>query len=265
MEGNPPEFGRYTYAVSGDNIKLEIENLLKSGHRRVVGKNSNYNFGLSREQFSTEYAIQYLDRRDSESTKQRVAEFDSLAEDYKDSIFCSWYLVVRPLVGWFEDPAFRIKSVEPTEISGRQYVRIDFEYVDNVPERKQMLPGSYVVLDPENSWTIRAFKVLRGWGPMEATLTYGDTTDGLPYVKEKVEFAKGPKNQITTTWKFEKLARAELPESAFTVAAYNLHEPSFNNSYNASFKWYIVSSAALGLLIVVLIQVRKKMAVPGNS
>jgi|GEM_PF-6968424 len=258
VPGKPPEFVRSKFTVNGKNVKAEIELGEKATNVRVESSNPKYFFKLARPQFSPEYAIEFLERADSSPDPEFRKDANHAVREHVSRIFCSWYLLGRPISDWVKDPAFKIENVESVENEGHDLVRVVFEYSPkDKPEVQRLLSGSALVFDPGGYWSIREIKVKRNWGTVATKLSYGDTADGFPYVKASDEVLDDGKNQLSTTLTFEKFERKEVPESAFTLTAYNLPEPDFNGGYRSTtFYWYLAFAVILGFVTTLLMRKR---------
>lgn len=261
----PPTFKHCTIAINGELGKVSCDLGETSPPQQVSAINPNYVFQIARKKSSSDFRVNFLEPGAGEGDSTRRQMIKDMVKNLKNDIYCAWYLWTDPVGDLLKDPGTVIKAVEPVAREGRHLVRVRYEWSPKSGDKvKGGLRDGEIILDPAARWTIQQYKVSKFWGKIEATLSYGDPVDGLPFVREKTEVWSNDEGDARTrTLRFESLAKKKVPESEFKLSAYGLPEPNFDSRFNASFfYWYFALSVILGVLAVLLWRKRAKSPEP---
>jgi len=232
---------------------LNQTELFESGSwkAQVRGVNSDYSFVLGRDSETKPWVINEVNKRASKSLEVWNDRKTLLAD-----------LVLAPrtpiLPKVFQSPGFKLVSVTPELLNGKELARLTFTCS---PEGNNRLRGGWVDLDPSTYWVIRRGEVDIDFGNKEkhtakwiAAYDYKEGSNGHPIMTRSMLKGK--------TWEGGRIVgedeylanddlkeRASIPESEFTLGAYGLPEPMGASSQPRT-RWYIWSGLA-GVICII--------------
>jgi hypothetical protein len=181
------------------------------------------------------------------------------------------------LVSMINDPLVTIKDVRSVPRKGREWVQVEYHRQlatsdRNQPAQKEKaveIEHVRMILDPERYWSVQEYHFDDPEWKGELLLEYGDDVDGFPILRRS-KYTNSSKKGLSgfiITYEFEKLVHREIPESEFTLSAFDLPELQLPGEQKPQtlWRWLLGIGIALGVLAVLLRVYVKKRHAPQSA
>lgn len=248
------------FLISNGNVRFEIQ---KGKDKAVIAGafNPSYFFLLNGETGAGFQVAQI-----QPSTVRVPTSPHTPAAYVLEYVYAPWFFMQKPLAAWLKDPDFVVKKVTSHPQDGRMLLRAEFTYVPkkasgDVPLKMlTFYEPSWVILDPDNYWTIQEHLITTWYGNQRGRVTYGERVGGFPMAKraERISTGARTKDVKTTRWEIDRIAHRMIPESEFTLSAFGLPEPSFGPRRFGNWPILLALAAVFAALAVTLRRVLRR-------
>jgi len=259
---------------NGDLLVFEKARMNEAGNeegRSAWGSNSRYGFSIRRRHLPSPWALRNCG---TEEEAKEYAYRRARQSGFLRYLDAPWNLLGVPLEEIIRGRGITIVAVSPVEEQGRTYAKVEFRdwsFPNPVGKGNVSVRDGWTILDPNEAWAIQRYE-LHLTQPHEATssgrIEYGDR-DGVPVPKRVTVRDTADSAEHRGVWheqkfEFTELAFREIPESEFTLTAYQLPEvmPDVIESRPVHRLWHYVLPGGLFLLVAAFIlrhvQARKR-------
>lgn len=243
------------FLIKGENLRFEKQ--VGKETTVVAGAfNSNYLFLLEGEAGSNNLQVRQIES--ATGMQERVAKQEtSLVLEY---VYAPWFFLGKPLSHWLKEPGFVVTKVTPEVRNGKTLVRMEFDIPSKPPGkqpsvRREASQKSWCLLDPNDYWTIQEYRLLLWWGTSAEKIEYGDRVDGFPMHRRVVQDLIGEvgvKDVVKNTWEMRKIAHRTAADRDFTLTAFGIPEPRFEERSFRTWHWFLLAAAVCGVAAFLL-------------
>lgn len=228
--------------------ELKKQDFKKPCIEKVVGKNPNYAFRLSRQDGAPEYAIDYIGP--SEGGLEKI-----LAGTIAGHSGIPWSFSMN-LSNLVKEPGFQLEKITRAQRNGKDIIIMIARYTPSSDGEKQTMTDINIILDPNRYWCILSFSFRVSWGRVVGSVEYGPDDHGFP-VPVRYEmtqnYDKGGQTVFETVFGHWKYRRDGIPKKEFYLSAFGLPEPMGVKSLPSSRTWmWLLGATVAATLLAIL-------------
>jgi len=224
-------------------LKKEYHN----GTSYIIAKNERYVFGISKEDGTEDYVLNFLEI--SNSNKKVDERIEKEVNNARALLRLPWNLFGHHLADWLQKEHFIILNVTEVVKDDKKMVRIDFEHVvTDIRPGNLSLTDAYVICDPEAHWAIKERSVVYNNAKGEKVTTGTDyfeiekLEDGFPVVVKNIsstEFIGKKDEKIVNVFEYE--IKEDVAKEEFYLSSYGLPEPNFEEPFLSTWMKYLLA------------------------
>jgi hypothetical protein len=213
---------------------------------KVVGKNPNYTFKLSRKAGALQYRLD-----DVGTNRDNLEEYLTAMIDGYSGIPWSYYKNLSNLV---KDSGFELQRITREQRSGKDIIRLVGSYN---PPADLAVKDVNIILDPDGYWCIIEYSDrVPSWGKTIGKVEYANDDQGFPVPMRYTVtqfYDKGEQTIYETTFEGWKYRRDGIPKEVFYLSAFGLPEPLGAQTLPPSRSWlWLLAAAIVAVALEVL-------------
>jgi hypothetical protein len=257
---------RIAFRLAGPAVRIEATGA-ETGNQAVFCMNSRYGFQLNRDAESQPFVIRSTrprTREDASTAKFGIAGFgfEEFDVGLLQFLGAPWIVDGRPLSSMICRTDSKIQSITPVEYEGRDCVDVRFSYFPS-DENENEFTDATVILDPAKKWSVQKYECTTSWGKVSGEVKY-DAADGdWPVPQHVTQRMEGTTEKSTyvnaVTFEFNTIQRRNVPDSEFTLSAFDLPELTFPGDQPAPSRrrqWLILGNVILGSVFALVLLMR---------
>jgi hypothetical protein len=263
----PPQFPDVAHFDIRKNGDLMVSTLRRTGKwpdgkrmdgLNVYGINSRYAFELGKTSPNDDSFLLADFQRASDEIRRKVHAHGEHGFGF------AFEVNGESLSKFIKDPNVTILDVRGVQRDGREMAQM--EYTQQLKKRDQQngVEHGSVVLDPEHFWCVREYHSDLPDNNFDGIVEYGEDVDGFPILRREQDTTTYKDGMFTgklvITYEFDNLVHRDIPESEFTLSAFDLPEMQLPGEQKPPtlWRWLISIGIAFSVMAVLLRVYMKK-------